>query len=89
MTRQEIEALAPGQVLERTLDSIAFTEPTQVKPNARWGFRGEVTEISYRGVSVKGRVYVGGYTKFGSGAMSFSVSEGEEDIRLVPVEVAK
>lgn len=89
MTRQEIEALQPGDVLERTLDTIAFSLPTKVKPNARWGMRGEITEISYRGTSVHGRVYVGGYTKFGSGAMSFSVSEGEEDIRLVLVEVAK
>jgi hypothetical protein len=91
MTREQIEALKIGDELERTLDTIAFTEPSRVKPNARWGCRGKITSIHARGVSVKGHVYVCGYTSFGeNGAtMSFSLSEGEEFIRHVPVELSQ
>lgn len=89
MTREQIEALKIGDELERTHDTIAFTEPLQVRSDARWGFRGKITRISARGVSVKGRVYICGDTTFGdSGAtLSFSLSEGEELVRLVPVEL--
>lgn len=87
MTRQEIESLKPGIVLERTLDTVA----SKPQPNACWTFRGEITEISYRGTSVQGRAYVGGYTKFGdnNGKLSFSISEGQEHVRIVPPEAAQ
>lgn len=88
MTRTEIESLKVGDVLERTLDVDGFT--LKARPGARYGMKGAVTEISYRGVNVKGRTYVGGYTAFGSnnGAMSFSIAEGDESIRIAPPENA-
>jgi hypothetical protein len=91
MTREQILALQVGDELERTLDVVAFTEMTEVKPNARWGCRGKIVRISARDVSVQGRVYICGDTSFGdSGAtMSFSLSEGEAFIRLVPPEPAQ
>ena len=87
MTRTEIENLKVGDVLERTLDVDGFT--LKARPGARYGFKGTITEISYRGISVKDRAYVGGYTSFGSNSsLSFSVAEGDESIRIVPAAAA-
>jgi hypothetical protein len=87
MTRIEIEGLRVGDVLERTVDLIPHSG-LKAKEGARYGMRGAVTEISFRGVSVHGRAYVGGYTAFGAGgsSMSFSVSEGEEIVRFAPAD---
>ena len=83
MTRDEIMALKVGDVLQYTLDVVAGSDFTKLKDNPRWSEGRRVVEIAYRGISVKGREYVGGYTEFGNGSMSFSIGEGEKMYRKV------
>jgi hypothetical protein len=81
VTREQIDALKVGDVLERTLS----TRDGKALPDARYGFRGAVTEITARGTSVKGRRYVCFYTQFGENStMSGSVAEGDEGVRYAP-----
>jgi hypothetical protein len=84
MTRAEIEGLKVGDVLER----IYPTVNGKAVPGAPGAFQGKIVRIAFRGVSVKGHAYIGGDTAFGAdrSTMSFSVSEGEEHVRLVSSE---
>jgi hypothetical protein len=84
MTRTEIENLKVGDVLENTIDVEPWTEFKKLKPNARFSSPRKVVEISYRGVSVKGHAYVGGYMEFGpNSTISFSIGEDELMYRKV------
>ena len=78
MTREEIESLTVGDTIEETYD----TRNGEPLPNARWKAR-VVSKITFRGVSIKGDAYVGGYTQWADGLnVSFSVSEGEQRLRM-------
>lgn len=82
ITRQQIENLQIGDYVQQTRDVEAFTG--KLKDNARWSEPAEVVEITYRGVSVADRAYVGIYTRTGTetGRMGFSIVEGENFCRL-------
>src|SRR3954469_14946177 len=81
LTREQIENLTIGDLIQ-----ISFADTREIiAGTARWSRPVPVTSITYRGVSVKGHAYVGGYTPFGDGDnawISFSVDETDHHVRL-------
>jgi len=76
--------------LEWTLDMQAFTTPSVAKPNAKYHGPYEIAEVHARGDNlIDGRAYCCFYIHFGGngGRMSGSITEGDENYRLVPVPV--
>lgn len=85
MNYDEIMSLKVGDLLQSTLDVVPGTGFSVLKENPRWSDGRRIVEITYRGISIGGRAYVGGYTEFGDngGAMSFSIGEGEKMYRKI------
>jgi hypothetical protein len=84
MNRQEIENLAVGDFLQNTFDVVAGTSFTKLQDGARWSQPRRIVSILYRGISAKGRAYVGGYTEHGpNGSISFGIAEDEVNYRKV------
>jgi hypothetical protein len=74
MTKENIQRLAVGDLVRRTMD----TRFGLALPGARWSAWEPVTSITYRGTNTDGKDYVGFYTRFGVDAtMSGSIAEGE------------
>jgi hypothetical protein len=82
LTRADIENLTVGDMVSETYDSRDGI-PT---PGAVWSSFHRIVSISFRGVSVKGLAYVGGYCDFGSYRMSFDMVEGDARFRIVKAD---
>lgn len=72
MTREQIENLKVGDVIEETWE----TRNCEPMPGARWHIK-TVTKITLRGVNTKGEAYVGDGLH-----ISFDATEGENHIRI-------
>lgn len=74
MTKEEIQSIGPGTVIQRTHDT---------GKNSQYGRDEVVNYIIVKELDAKGRLYAVGFAQCGERAeMSFCVREGEHWVRL-------
>lgn len=81
LTRAEIESLTIGDLIQTSCSDTREI----IAGNAVWSAPVPVLSITFRGVSVKGMAYVGGYVPFGNSGtatISFSADETDHHVRM-------
>ena len=79
ITREQVQDINVGSVFTEPLDTRNGVPIANAIRHKR-----TVCEISYRGISVKNKVYVGGYCLWECGlTVSFSMIEGDERFNIL------